>query len=51
MYIYIFFYLYVYSLNSQESDGVVNIWGKQLPRPASGDIAVRLKLNRDMTEI
>ena len=41
--VYLFlFYLYIYSPDSQESDGGVNILGKQLPRPAFRDIKILL---------
>ena len=39
---FILFYLYIYPPDSQESDRGANTWGRQLPRPASGDIAIRL---------
>ena len=36
------FYLYIYSADSQESDGGTNTYGKQLPRPAFGDAKILL---------
>ena len=36
------FYLYIYSPDSQESDVSANTYGKQLPRPASGDVKIVL---------
>ena len=40
--IYLFFYLYIYLPDPQESDGGANTLGKQLP--ASGDAKVLLSL-------
>ena len=42
-FIYLFlFYLYIYPPDSQESDKGTNTYGRQLPRPASGDIKILL---------
>ena len=35
-------YLYIYPPDSQVSDGGANTWGRQLPRPASGDTKILL---------
>ena len=41
IFIYLF-YLCIYPPDSQESDGGANTWGRQLPRPASGDAKILL---------
>ena len=38
----ILFYLYISSPDSRKSDGGANTKGRQLPRPASGDIKILL---------
>ena len=46
------FYLYIYPPDSQESDGGANTFGRQLPRPASGNAKILLSvwnLTKNMT--
>ena len=37
-----YFHLYIYPPDLQESDGGANTYGRQLPRPASGDAKILL---------
>ena len=41
-FLFILFYLYIYPPDSQESDRGANTYGRQLPRPASGDTKILL---------